>query len=125
MKRKQVKAVKSSLRKGDPVMVIAGGNDSKRPIKGKTGKILRFTGDGQERAFVEGVNVITKRKKATGPDKPGGEVQTEASIHVSNLMYYVDKLEKCVRLKHKQLEDGRKVRGYIDKEKGEFVQIDA
>lgn len=114
---------KHSLRKGDVVVVIAGGNSKKRPNIGKTGKILRFVGD--ERVIVEGLNFVTRHQRQQGPNKPGGKVQKEASIHVSNVMFYVEKLKKPVRIKHKQLADGRKVRGYTDPKSKEFVQLDA
>ena len=114
---------KHSLRKGDLVVVIAGGNSTKRPNKGKTGKILRFIGD--ERVIVEGLNFVTRHQRQLGPNKPSGKVVKEASIHVSNVMYFVEKLKRPVRLKHKTLSDGRKVRGYTDPKSKEFVQLDA
>jgi large subunit ribosomal protein L24 len=115
----------TSLKVGDPVMVIAGGNKEKRPNKGQVGKILRFVGEDRQRAVVEGLNLYTKHQRATGPEKPAGKIQREGSIHVSNLLYYVEKLKKPVRLKHKTLADGRKVRGYTDRTSKEFVEIEA
>ena len=114
----------TSLKKGDAVMVIAGGNKETRQIKGKVGKILRFAGWKRNRVVVEGVNLITRHQKAKGPNSPAGKVQREGSIHISNVMYYVEKLKKPVRLKHRVLADGKKVRGYISPETKEFVQID-
>ncbi len=116
--------VTSSLKKSDTVMVIAGGNKNKRPNKGKIGKILRFTGRRKDRVVVEGVNMITRHERAKGPNAPAGKVQREGSVHISNVLYYVEKLKKPVRLKHKVLADGKKVRGYINPETKEFVQID-
>jgi large subunit ribosomal protein L24 len=114
---------KHTLRKGDLVMVIAGGNAKTRPNKGKTGKILRFVGD--ERVVVEGLNFVTRHQKPLGPNKPGGKIPREAPIHVSNVMFYAEKIKRPVRLKHKALADGRKVRGYVDPASKEFVQVDA
>ncbi len=114
---------KVSLRKGDTVMVIAGGNKKKRPIKGKVGKIVRFVGE--DRVIVEGVNIITVHEKSKGPNRPAGKVQREGSIHVSNVMYYVEKLKKAVRIKHTLLADGKKARGYLDPKSKKFVQIEA
>jgi len=114
----------TSLKKGDSVMVIAGGHTAKRPTKGKVGKILRFTGRKKNRVIVEGINMITRHQRAKGPSSPAGKVQREGSIHISNVMYYVEKLKKPVRIKHKILADGKKVRGYIDAQSKEFVQID-
>lgn len=112
---------KHTLRKGDLVMVIAGGNAKKRPNIGKTGKIVSFVG--AERAIVEGVNFITRHQRQTGPNQPSGKISKEGSIHISNLMYYVEKIKRPVRLKHKTLADGKKVRGYLDTKSKEFVQI--
>lgn len=113
------------LKAGDTVMVIAGGNKQKRPNKGQTGKIVRFTGKNKDRAVVEGVNMVTKHQRATQPGQSSGKLNIEASIHVSNLMFYAEKAKRPVRLKHKLLDDGRKVRGYLDPENKEFVQIDS
>lgn len=117
--------VATKLRKGDPVMVIAGGHKEKRKNKGQVGKILRFTGANLDRVVVEGVNVHVRHQRQLGPDKPAGKVKIEAGVHISNVMYYVEKAKKPVRLVHRELEDGRKVRGYLDGKKKEFIQIDA
>lgn len=111
------------LKKGDPVMVISGGNKKKRPTKGKVGKILRFVGTNRDRVIVEGVNLMIRHQRQTAPGKPHGKIQKEASIHVSNVMYYVEKLKKPVRIKHSVLSDGKKVRGYINPGTKDFVQI--
>lgn len=113
-----------SLKKGDPVMIITGGSADKRLNKGKVGKLLRFVG-GQERVVVEGLNFVTRHQRPTAPNKPSGKIPKEASIHVSNVMYYVEKLKRPVRIKHKLLDDGRKVRGYLDPTTKEFVTIDS
>ncbi len=111
---------KHNLKRGDTVMVIAGGNNQKRPNKGKTGKILRFVGD---RAVIEGLNFVSRHQRQSGPNKPSGKVPKEAPIHVSNLMFYAEKIQRPVRIKHKTLTDGTKVRGYLDPKSKEFVQI--
>ena len=67
--------------------------------------------------------MLTHHVRASGPNKPSGKIQREGSIHISNLMYYVEKLKKPVRIKQKVLSDGAKVRGYIDPKSKEFVQI--
>jgi len=117
-------AVKSSIRRGDTVMIIAGGNskNSKRTLKGQTGKVLRFVGT--DRVVVEGLNMVTRHQRATGPDKPAGKIQKEAPIHISNVMYYAEKIKRPVRIKHNVRADGKKVRGYIDSKTKQFEQID-
>ena len=114
---------KSALRKGDLVMVIAGGHKEKRPNKGQVGRIVGFTGKGGQRVLVEGLNLMTKHQRQTAPDKPHGIMKKEGGIHLSNVMYYVEKIKKPVRLRHKFLDDGQKVRGYTDPESKDFVQI--
>jgi large subunit ribosomal protein L24 len=115
--------VKTALKKGDLVMVIAGGHGKKRLNVGKTGKIKAFTGKNKDRVIVEGLNFVTRHQKQTGPNKPAGKVPKEASIHISNVMFYAEKIKKAVRLKQNVLSDGKKVRGYTDPKSKEFTQI--
>ena len=120
---------KTALRRGDLVIVISGGNKSKRPIKGKTGRIVRFVGTDRSRAIVEGLNMVVRHQRAKGPGTTAGRIQKEAPIHVSRLMFYDEKLKRPVRLRSKVLEGtsaskkGRKVRGYINPETKEFTQV--
>ncbi len=116
-----VKRIRTSLKVGDTVMVIAGGSGKKRENKGKTGKILKFVGN--DRVVVEGINFIVKHQKQLGPTKPAQRLVKEGAMHISNVMYYAQKISKPVRLSKKVLEDGKKVRGYLDPTTKEFVQI--
>ena len=119
-----MKKSEKKLKKGDMVMVVAGGNKKKRPIKGKVGKILSFVGEARDRVLIEGVNMVTKHQRSKGPDKPAAKVTKEAPMHISNVMYYVEILQKPVKLCTRALEDGRRVRGYKHPETDKFVQID-
>lgn len=114
----------SKLKRGDTVIVISGGHKTKRPNKGKIGKILGFTGKKKDRVIVEGVNVVKRHQKQTLPGKAYGIIQKEAAIHVSNVMFYSDKVKKAVRLKSSVLADGKKVRGFINPETKQFEQVD-
>jgi len=71
--------VKIRLKKGDTVRVITGKD------AGKEGKILQVDRE-NGRVIVEGVNMITKHKKAN-PMGQGGIIHQEGPIHVSNVMY--------------------------------------
>jgi len=122
-KRADTLAPKLALKAGDPVMIIAGGNKEKRPIKGQVGKLKAFVGKNKDRVIIEGLNMVTKHQKQLSPEKPAGKIQVEGSMHASNVMYYAEKIKKPVRLKFNFLEDGTKVRGYVDPESKEFVQI--
>lgn len=79
-----------NLKKGDKVIVIAGSN------KGKEGKILK-TFKADNRIIVEGVNMIKKHQKANG-NETGGILETEAPIHVSNVMLIDPKTKKATRI---------------------------
>lgn len=105
-------------------MVIAGGHQKKRPIKGRVGKLVKFVGHERQRAIVEGLNMVTRHQKAKGPGTSAARIQKEAPIHVSRLMYYVEKLKRPVRLKHSVLTDGTKVRGYSDPSTKQFIQLE-
>lgn len=107
------------MRVGDTVIVVSGGNKKKRPLKGKTGKILSF--DDKNRVVVEGLNHSTRHQRAKTANETGGKVQKESGIHISNLAYYSEKKKGPVKLEVKVLKDGKKVRGYLDGK--EFVQI--
>ena len=103
-------------------MVTAGGNKKTKPIKGRTAKIVTFTGTNADRVILEGLNHVTKHQRATSMNDKGGKVQKEASIHISNVMFYAEKAKSAVRL-CSSLVDGKKVRGYKDPKTKEFVQI--
>ncbi|MDG1252728.1 MAG: 50S ribosomal protein L24 [Schleiferiaceae bacterium] len=70
---------KFHIKTGDTVMIIAGAS------KGKSGRVVRVIPK-QQRAVVEGVNMITKHLKPTASSPQGGIEKMEAPIHVSNLM---------------------------------------
>ncbi|MCZ6450332.1 MAG: 50S ribosomal protein L24 [Deltaproteobacteria bacterium] len=91
------------VRKNDSVMVIAGKE------RGKTGKVLRVIPK-KSRAIIERVNLVKRHTRARGPQLPGGILEKEASIHISNLMLMCDKCNAPVRVGRKILEDGEKVR---------------
>jgi large subunit ribosomal protein L24 len=103
----------NKIRKGDDVVVLAGKD------KGKRGTVLRVAG---ERVVVENVNIAKKHVKAN-PNKgePGGIVDKEMPIHVSNLGLYNPQTDKADRVGIKILDDGRKVRYY--KSNGEVVDV--
>ena len=115
---------KTRLKAGDPVVVISGGNEKKgRRARDEKGKIIKFLPK-KNRVIVEGVNMIKRRKRATSSADSGGVITKEGSVHISNVLYFSEQLQRGVRLKVKTLEDGRKVRGFKHPETGDFEQID-
>lgn len=125
VKRQEVKKVPTFLKKGDPVMVIAGGNKTKRPIKGQVSKIKAIVGDKGDRVILDGLNVFVRHKRASTPGEQGGKTKLEKSVHISNVMYYVDSLKRPVRLVKDVTSDGKRVRGYKDPKTDKFVQLEA
>ena len=71
--------VKIKIKKGDTVQVV-GGND-----KGKSGKVLEVIKE-KNRVIVEGANMVTKHVKPSASNPEGGINNTEAGIHISNVM---------------------------------------
>ena len=99
------------IRKGDQVLVIAGKN------KGQKGTVSRVTEDS---VFVENVNMVKRHTKPNPQaNQPGGIVEREAAIHISNVMLFNTATGKGERVGYKTLEDGRKVRVY--RSSGEVV----
>lgn len=91
------------IRKNDNVMVIAGKE------RGKTGKILKVVPE-KNGAIIERVNLVKRHTRGRGPQQPGGILEKEAFIQVSNIMVMCDKCNAPVRVGRKVLESGEKVR---------------
>lgn len=93
-----------AIKKNDIVIVIAGKD------KGKQGKVLKIF-PRKNVAIVEGINFYKRHTKAN-PSRniKGGVVEKEGVINISNLMVVCSECGKSVRIGHKILEDGKKVR---------------
>ena len=93
----------NKIRKGDDVIVITGKD------KGKRGTVLSRGDD--RRLLVEGVNRVKKHTKPNPmKGQPGGIVEKEMPIHVSNIALFNPVTQKADRVGVKTLDDGRKVR---------------
>jgi len=100
----------SKIKKGDQVVVLTGKD------KGKTGEVLNVL-PSDARAVVQGVNVVKRHTKPTQTN-PGGIVDKEASIDLSNIAHLDPKDDKPTRVGFKEI-DGRKVR--YAKRSGEVI----
>jgi large subunit ribosomal protein L24 len=101
------------IRKGDQVMVITGKN------KGQKGEVLRVL---DEKVVVQNVNLIKRHTKPNPQaNQPGGIIEREAPIHVSNVLIFNPSTNSGDRVGFKTLEDGRKVR--VFRSSGEVVDI--
>ncbi len=94
---------KLHIKKGDTVYVNAGDN------KGQTGKVLKVFVK-EQRALVEGVNMVKKSQKPSAKFPQGGIVEMEAPIQISNLNVVDPKTGKPTRIGRKLNADGKLVR---------------
>ena len=100
------------IRRDDVIVVLAGKD------KGKQGKVLRVLAS-EDRLVVEGVNLVKKHTKPNPQlGEPGGIVEKEASIHVSNVAIVNPATGKADRVGFR-FEDEKKVRFF--KSNGELV----
>ncbi len=91
------------VRKNDTVVILAGKD------KGKKGKVLRMLVK-QDKAIVEGVNLIKKHMRPTRDNPKGGIVSFENPIQSSNLMLVCPRCGKNTKIGQKVLTDGTKKR---------------
>ncbi len=101
------------IRKGDDVIVLTGKD------KGKRGTVLSVSG---ERVLVENINIAKKHTKPNpNRGEPGGIVDKEMPLHISNVALFNPATNKGDRVGFKILDDGRKVRTF--KSNGEVVDV--
>jgi large subunit ribosomal protein L24 len=91
------------IKKGDKVVVITGAS------KGTEGEVLQvFPRD--NRAVVQGVAIAKRHTKPKGMGQPGGIVEREASVHMSNLALVDPSTGKPTKVGFRVLEGGKKIR---------------
>jgi large subunit ribosomal protein L24 len=103
--------LKLKIKKGDNVVVISGRD------KGRTGEVLRVLPT-EGRVLVQGVN-IAKRHTKPRMGEPGGIVEKELALHISNVAHVDPASGKPTRIGYKILGDGRKVR--VARRSGEVI----
>ena len=101
----------AKIRKGDRVVVLAGKDKRKR------GEVLSVS-PAENRAVVQGVNIVKKHTKPQGMNQPGGIQEKEASIHLSNLALSDPKSDKPTRVGFR-MDGDKKVR--VAKSSGEVI----
>jgi large subunit ribosomal protein L24 len=109
------------IRKGDTVIVRKGRDAGRR---GVVLAVLRSEPLSPiSRVVVEGINLVKKHTKADpSKERPGGIVEKETSIAISNIAIWNQAAGKADRVGFKFLEDGSKVR--IFKSTGDLVDIE-
>ena len=92
----------NKIRKGDEVIVIAGRD------KGRRGTVVKVL---EGKLVVENIGMI-KRHTKPNPQRnvPGGIVEKESAIDISNVMLWNPVAKKGDRVGIRTLADGRKVR---------------
>ncbi len=99
------------IRRDDEVIVIAGKDNGKR------GKVVKVLAD--NRVIISGINMVKKHQKPNPQQQqPGGIVEKEAGIQVSNVAIWNPKTEKADRVGFK-VEGETKVR--VFKSTGEVI----
>ena len=93
---------KIKLKKGDEVIILAGKD------KGKTGKITLVKPQ-NNKAIVSGINKVKKHQKPDN-NQPGGIVEKEMPIQISNLAFYDTASKKGVKLGFKFNDKKEKIR---------------
>ena len=93
------------IKKNDRVEVITG------KFKGQVSRVL-FVNPDDERAAVEGVNVVRRHSKAGrgGNRRGGGIIEKEAPLDISNVALLCEGCAKPAKVGYKYTADGKKVR---------------
>ena len=102
---------KIKLKKGDEVIVLAGKD------KGKTGKIVRVIPD-TRKVIVTDINKYKKHQKP-GNNEPGGIIEKDMPLHISNVAFYDSSENKGVRIGYSFNKDSKKIR--INKKSGKEI----
>lgn len=99
------------IKRDDVVVVTAGKN------KGRTGRVLRVITK-EQRVVVERVNLVKRQVKPQG-ERPGGTIEKEAPIHISNVALWDAQESRAMRVGFRIASDGGKVR--FNKKTGEVI----
>lgn len=106
---------KVHVKKGDLVQVITGKD------AGKKGKVIEVI-PAKNRVVVEKVNVVKRHSRPSKALPQGGILEKEAPVDASNVLIFCSKCDRPVRIAHKFLENGDKVR--ICRKCGEVLDKD-
>ena len=106
-------ADKFKIKKGDEVIVRTGRE------KGRKGSVLNVNRQTM-RVLVQGVNMVKRHTRPSG-GSPGGIIEKEAPLAISNVAIVDPKSGEATRVGYKFLDDGRKVR--FAKQSGEVIDL--
>ena len=103
---------KYRIKKGDIVTLISGDD------RGKKGKILDINKK-KDLVIVEGANLIKKHMRPRKQGEPGGIIEKEGPVHISNLKLVCPKCGVPARIQITVLENKKKIR--VCNKCGEFI----
>lgn len=86
------------IKKNDNIIVISGKD------RGRKAKVLKVLPK-QNKAVIQGLNIIKKHRKARKQGEKGQVVEIPAPIHISNLKVICGKCGKATRLGYKIIEN--------------------
>ena len=104
---------KIKIKKNDTVIVTTGNS------KGVKGKVIKVYPT-ENRAMVEGANLVSKHTKPNAANPQGGIVKQEAKIHISNLVLIDPKSGEATKIGRKLDEKSGKIVRY-SKNSGEVI----
>src|SRR6056297_2649488 len=107
------KRKKLHIKKGDTVIINTG------EYKGEQGRVLEVFKK-QDKAIVEGANMISKHTKPNSENPQGGIVKKEAPVHISNLMVVNPSSGEATRIGRKPDKKGKLIR--YSKKTGEEIK---
>jgi large subunit ribosomal protein L24 len=99
----QAEKTRTRIRRNDLVMIVTGRD------RGKTGKVLRVV-PRENRVVIERINLVKRHSRPSGPASPGGIVEKEAPVALSNVMIMCDRCNAPVRIGVKIAGDSAKTR---------------
>lgn len=103
---------KLHIKRGDTVYVNSG------EYKGQQGRVLEVLRR-DNKAIVEGINMVSKHTKPNAQYPQGGIIKKEAPVHLSNLMLVDGSTGEPTRIGRRLNDDGKLVR--FSKKSGEEI----
>lgn len=101
------------IRKGDEVLVRSGKD------RGKTGEVIKVVPE-KDSVVVEDVNVVKKHQRQQGQDQPGGILEMEAPIHISNVQLICPHTGEPTKV-GREYDDDRERWVRVSKESGDVI----
>ncbi len=91
------------IKRNDTVIVLSGRD------KGKQATVRRVM-PADDKAYVNGVNIVKRHTKPRGIGQPGGIIEREAPIHLAKLMVVCKNCNKAARVGFRIRDDNTKSR---------------